>query len=83
MNKKQIGALMRRERESRGWTWNRTATETGLRAHQIQGIEQASRAYTFDSLLVLARVFGYTQHFLPAKGSSELDAAAKAKASAK
>lgn len=64
MNKKQIGALMRKEREARGWTWNRTSTETGLKADQIKGIEQASKAYTNDSLLVLAKVFGYEQHFI-------------------
>jgi transcriptional regulator with XRE-family HTH domain len=69
MTKKQIGALMRKEREARGWTWNRTATESGLKADQIKGIEQASKAYTNDSLLVLAKVFGYRQEFVKAKGS--------------
>jgi len=69
MTPKQTGALMRKAREARGWTWNRTATESGLKADQIKGIEQASKAYTNESLLVLAKVFGYEQHFLPAKGS--------------
>ena len=69
MTPKQIGALLRKAREARGWTWNRTATESGLKADQIKGIEQASKAYTNDSLLVLAKVFGYEQHFLQAKGS--------------
>lgn len=69
MTPKQTGALMRKAREARGWTWNRTATESGLKADQIKGIEQASKAYTNGSLLVLAKVFGYEQHFLPAKGS--------------
>ena len=69
MTPKQTGALMRKAREARGWTWNRTATESGLKADQIKGIEQASKAYTNDSLLVLAKVFGYEQHFIQAKGS--------------
>ena len=69
MTPKQIGALLRKAREARGWTWNRTATESGLKADQIKGIEQASKAYTNDSLLVLAKVFGYEQHFHQSKGS--------------
>ena len=68
MTPKQIGALLRKAREARGWTWNRTATESGLKADQIKGIEQASKAYTNDSLLVLAKVFGY-ELVLRAKGS--------------
>ncbi len=69
MTPEQIGSLLRKAREKRGWTWNRTATESGLKADQIKGIEQASKAYTNNSLLVLAKVFGYEQHFLQAKGS--------------
>lgn len=69
MTPKQTGALLRKAREARGWTWNRTATESGLKADQIKGIEQASKAYTNGSLLALAKVFGYEQHFLQAKGS--------------
>ena len=68
MTPKQIGALLRKAREKRGWTWNRTATESGLKADQIKGIEQASKAYTNHSLLVLAKVFGY-ELVLQAKGS--------------
>jgi ribosome-binding protein aMBF1 (putative translation factor) len=68
MTARQIGALLRKAREARGWTWNRTATESGLKADQIKGIEQASKAYTNDSLLVLARVFGL-ELVLQAKGS--------------
>ena len=70
MTPKQIGALLRKAREARGWTWNRTATESGLKTDQIKGIEQASKAYTNDSLLVLAKVLGYEVHLvLQAKGS--------------
>jgi len=68
MTPKQIGTLLRKAREARGWTWNRTATESGLKADQIKGIEQASKAYTNDSLLVLAKVFSY-ELVLQAKGS--------------
>ena len=68
MTARQSGALLRKAREKRGWTWNRTATESGLKADQIKGIEQASKAYTNDSLLVLARVFGL-ELVLQAKGS--------------
>lgn len=68
MTARQIGALLRKAREKRGWTWNRTATESGLKADQIKGIEQASKAYTNGSLLVLARVFGL-ELVLQAKGS--------------
>ena len=68
MTPKQIGALLRKAREARGWTWNRTATESGLKADQIKGIEQASKAYTNDSLLVLAKVLGY-ELVIQAKGS--------------
>lgn len=68
MTPRQVGALLRKAREKRGWTWNRTATESGLKADQIKGIEQASKAYTNDSLLVLAKVFGY-ELVLRAKGS--------------
>ncbi len=68
MTPRQIGALLRKAREKRGWTWNRTATESGLKADQIKGIEQASKAYTNDSLLVLAKVFGY-ELVLQVKGS--------------
>ena len=68
MTPRQVGALLRKAREKRGWTWNRTATESGLKADQIKGMEQASKAYTNDSLLVLAKVFGY-ELVLRAKGS--------------
>lgn len=68
MTPKQIGTLLRKARKKRGWTWNRTATESGLKADQIKGIEQASKAYTNDSLLALAKALGY-ELVLQAKGS--------------
>ena len=60
MTPKQIGALLRKAREKRGWTWNRTATESGLKADQIKSIEQASKAYTFNSLVQLCSVLDIT-----------------------
>ncbi len=69
MTSKQIGALLRKARKARGWTWNRTATESGLKADQIKGIEAGNKDYTNKSLVKLAKVFGYEQHFLRAKGS--------------
>ena len=70
MPPKQTGPQLRKAREARGWTWNRTATESGLKADQIKGIEQASKDYTNKSLLKLAKVFGYEQNFLQAKEGS-------------
>jgi transcriptional regulator with XRE-family HTH domain len=67
MTPKQTGALLKKAREAKGWTWNRTATESGLKAHQIQGIEEGTKEYTNRSLLRLAKVLGYEQHFLPIK----------------
>ena len=70
MTPKQIGALLRKAREARGWTWNRTATESGLKADQIKGIEAGDKDYTNKSLVKLAKVFGYEVHLvLQAKGS--------------
>lgn len=68
MTARQIGALLRKAREKRGWTWNRTATESGLKADQIKGIEQGTTAYTINSLLALCKVVGLHLH-LQAKGS--------------
>ena len=73
MTPKQIGALLRKAREARGWTWNRTATESGLKADQIKGIEAGNKDYTNKSVVKLAKVFGYELHFLPAKGSEAAD----------
>ena len=58
MTAKQIGTLIRRSREARGWTINRAATESGLARHQIQGIEAADKAYTTQSLSRLAQTLG-------------------------
>lgn len=68
MTKKQLGTLLRKAREQRGWTWNRTATEAGLKADQIKSIERGDKAYTIDSLVVLSRAFGLRLH-LRAEGS--------------
>lgn len=72
MTPKQVGALLRKARKYRGWTRNRSATESGLKPDQIKGIEEGNKDYTNKSLLKLAKVFGYEQHFLQAKGSGAL-----------
>lgn len=56
--RKAIGTLLRKSREAKGWTWNRTATETGLKADQIKSIELGDKAYTIDSLLALSKAVG-------------------------
>lgn len=71
MTKKQIGTLLRKARETRGWTWNRTATETGLKADQIKSIERGDKAYTIDSLMVLSKAFGLRMHFSDVANSSD------------
>jgi len=60
MTKKQVGKVCTEARKAKGWTINRTATESGLKAHQIEGIEDGSKAYTFDSLVQLCSVLGIT-----------------------
>lgn len=59
-HKKQVGKVCAAARTARGWTINRTATESGLKAHQIEGIEDGSKAYTFDSLVQLCSVMSIT-----------------------
>lgn len=59
-HKKHVGKVCSTARKAKGWTINRTATESGLKAHQIQGIEDGSTAYTFDSLVQLCSVLGIT-----------------------
>ena len=57
-HKKNVGKVCAAARAAKGWTINRTATESGLKAHQIEGIEDGSKAYTFDSLVQLCSVLG-------------------------
>ena len=70
MTKKQLGTVLRKAREAKGWTWNRTATETGLKADQVKSIERGDKAYTIDSLLVLSKVLGLRLHFSNGSNSS-------------
>lgn len=58
--KNRIGKTCAAARKARGWTINRTVIESGLKAHQIEGIETGSTAYTFDSLVQLCSVLGVT-----------------------
>lgn len=55
---KNIGKVCATARVAKGWTINRTATESGLKAHQIEGIEDGSKAYTMPSLLKLGAALG-------------------------
>ena len=71
MTPEQIGSLLRKAREKRGWTWNRTATESGLKADQIKGIEQGTTAYTINSLLALCKGIGLRLHFSEAGKSAD------------
>ena len=59
-HKKHVGKVCAAARKAKGWTLNRTETESGLRAHQIEGIEDGSKSYTFDSLVQLCSVLGIT-----------------------
>lgn len=58
MTPKQIGATLRAARKACGWTWNRAATESGLKPDQVKGIEEGSKAYTVQSLLKLCKAVG-------------------------
>lgn len=60
INKKKVGKVCAAARKEKGWTINRTVIESGLKAHQIEGIENGSTAYTFDSLVQLCSVLGIT-----------------------
>lgn len=60
MTKRQVGKVCAMARAAKGWTVNRTATESGLKAHQIEGIEDGTKAYTIDSLIQLCSVLGIT-----------------------
>lgn len=65
--KKNVGKLCKKAREAKQWTVNRTATESGLKAHQIEGIEDGSKAYTVDSLITLGTALGVINEiFTPA-----------------
>ncbi len=58
--KQHVGKVCGAARKAKGWTINRTATESGLRAHQIEGIEDGSKSYTLDSLIQLCAVLDIT-----------------------
>ena len=66
MNPKQIGAAVRKARGQR--SIRAVAGAAGLHRDQVTGIEQATKAYTVNSLLALCKVVGLHLH-LQAKGS--------------
>jgi len=66
MTPKQIGAAVRKARGQR--SIREVAGAAGLHRDQVKGIEQATTAYTINSLLALCKVVGLHLH-LQAKGS--------------
>jgi len=66
MTPKQIGAAVRKARGKR--SIREVAGSAGLSRHQVTGIEQATKAYTINSLLALCKAVGLRLH-LDAKGS--------------
>lgn len=67
MTKQQIGAAARKARGTR--SIRSVARDAGITQGQVKGIEEASKAYTVDTLLALGKVIGLRLQFLPAKGS--------------
>ena len=65
MTPKQIGAAVRKARGQR--SISEVAEAAGLQRHQVTGIEQATKAYTVNSLLALCKVVGLRLAF-QAKG---------------
>lgn len=68
MTPKHIGATLRAARKTLGWTWNRAATESGLKPDQVKGIEEGSKAYTVQSLIALSKALDH-ELAVRAKGS--------------
>lgn len=66
MTHKQIGALLRKARGQR--SISEVAEAAGIERHQVTGIEQATKAYTINSLLALCKVVGLRLVF-QSKGS--------------
>ena len=66
MTLKQIGAAVRKARGQR--SIREVAGAAGLHRDQVTGIEQATKAYTVNSLLALCKVVGLHLN-LQAKGS--------------
>jgi len=71
MTPKQTGVIMRKAREAKGWSENRAAIESGMKGHQVKGIENGAKAYTHRSLVRLARVYGI--EFVPIKARVAAD----------
>lgn len=66
MTKQQIGAAARKARGVR--SIRSVARDAGITQGQVKGIEEATKAYTVDTLIALGQVIGLRLHFLPAKG---------------
>lgn len=67
MTKVQIGAAARKARGDR--SIRSVARDAGITQGQVKGIEEASKAYTVDTLIALSKVIGLRLHFSSAKGS--------------
>jgi len=69
MTPKQIGAAVRKARGKR--SIREVAGSAGLSRHQVTSIEQATKAYTVNSLLALCKVLGLRLHFSEAGKSGD------------
>ena len=69
MTPKQIGAAIRKARGQR--SIREVAGAAGLHRDQVTGIEQATKAYTINSLLALCKVLGLRLHLVEAGKSGD------------
>ena len=69
MTPKQIGKAVRKARGQR--SIREVAGAAGLHRDQVTGIEQATKAYTVQSLLKLCKVLGLRLHFSEAGKSGD------------
>ena len=69
MTPKQIGASVRKARGQ--LSIREVAGSAGLHRDQVTGIEQATKAYTVQSLLKLCKVLGLRLHFSEAGKSGD------------
>ena len=58
MTKKELGKAMSEARKKEGLTVYAVAKKSGLAITQIKHIEKGDKAYTLDSLIKLASVYG-------------------------
>lgn len=56
--RKKIGKDIKREREARNLSLWKASTNSGIRINVAKSIEDGSKSYTIDSLLIYAKYFG-------------------------